>query len=224
MYNICIFLLHIATVSGSLLLALKIGRDALLTLTCIFAVLMNLLITKQIVLGRLTATATDAFMVGILIGLNLIQEYWGKEEAQWAIMLSFASTLTTTLFSLIHLLYLPAQTDIMHPHFAALFALSPRIVTASLISYILSTRCDTAVYAYLKIPSQSLRAFISGGTSQALDTVLFSLLGLYGVVPSIIPIIGISYSLKIITLLCMAPLLRIAQYVVPLKRPPRKTY
>ncbi|MCK4518100.1 VUT family protein, partial [Candidatus Babeliales bacterium] len=40
---------------------------------------------------------------------------------------------------------------------------------------------------------------------QALDTVLFGFLGLYGVVHSVTDVFVVSFSIKMLTILCMSP-------------------
>lgn len=75
---------------------------------------------------------------------------------------------------------------------------------ASLVTYFIVQRLDCMVYEILKnrlhgnyLVTRNYGAILF---SQLTDTVLFSFLGLYGLVESIIPIICISYCIKVIAI------------------------
>ena len=89
MLNELIFLSYICVVSGASLIALALGKEALVALICVQAVLVNFFVTKQITLFGLTATASDALAVGATLALNLLQEYYQKPVARKAIWISF---------------------------------------------------------------------------------------------------------------------------------------
>ncbi len=72
MLNELIFLSYICVVSGASLIALALGKEALIALICLQAVLVNFFVTKQITLFGLTATASDALAVGTTLALNLL--------------------------------------------------------------------------------------------------------------------------------------------------------
>ena len=71
--NELIFLSQIFLISASTLAALYIGKEALISLICLQCVLANIFVLKEITLCGLTATGSDAFTVGIVLGLNLLQ-------------------------------------------------------------------------------------------------------------------------------------------------------
>ncbi len=87
--NELIFLGYILAVSSAALLALRFGKEGLIGLICVQAVLVNLFVTKQISLFGFTATASDAMAVGITLTLNILQEYFQKATALKAIWISF---------------------------------------------------------------------------------------------------------------------------------------
>ena len=118
--NELIFIVYILVVSIAAIIASKWGKDALVGLICVQAVLMNLFVIKQITLFGLTATASDALAVGTTLSLNLLQEYYQKSAAQRAIWISFFCSLFYTGIALLHLAYIPAPTDTSSAFFAAL--------------------------------------------------------------------------------------------------------
>ncbi|MBN1549388.1 queuosine precursor transporter [Candidatus Babeliales bacterium] len=217
--NELIFLLHITMISATLIVANRIGLQALIGLMCIFAVLMNLFVTKQITLFGLTVTPTDAFVVGITLGINLIQEFYDRATAQRTIWVTFFTSLVTMLLSMIHLAYTPASVDTQHPHFTAILGVMPRIVIASLVTYLIVLYLDTRLYAILKykLPFASLvtRNYLSISATQLVDTILFSILGLYGVVHSLAHIMIVSYAIKLSVIAIATPFVGLTKYFQP---------
>lgn len=214
--NELIFLGYIGIVSISALVALRLGKEALVSLICVQWVLANLFVTKQITLLGLNATTSDALAVGATLCLNLVQEYFGKELAQKTILIGFCSTLFYTVLSFLQILYCPSLHDTAHVHFCALLTPMPRIVVASVATYLIVQQIDFYLYGFLKKRmhnrSLTLRNYISVGITQLIDTVLFSFLGLYGLVASIRDIIVISYGVKLVILVIAAPCIALSKY------------
>jgi uncharacterized integral membrane protein (TIGR00697 family) len=214
--NEFIFIAYIAIVIVSALVALRLGREALVSLICVQWVLANLFVTKQITLMGLNATTSDALAVGATLCLNLVQEYFGKELAQKTIVIGFGATIFYTMLSFLQVLYCPSAYDTAHEHFCALLTPMPRIVFASLITYLIVQQLDFYLYGFLKKRmhnrSFTLRNYLSVSISQLLDTILFSFLGLYGLVASIRDIIIISYGVKLVILVIAAPCIAVSKY------------
>jgi uncharacterized integral membrane protein (TIGR00697 family) len=220
--NELIFFAHLFTLLASLLGALKLGKEALVGLICVLAVLMNIFVLKQITLFGLTVTATDAFAVSVTLGFNLLQEYYGIKITRQAIWISFYVSIVALILSTIHVWYLPSVTDIYHCHFESILSVMPRIVIASLTTYIIVMQVDALIYKALKKRFGSshmvLRNYASIAFSQLLDTLLFSFLGLWGMVPYLSHIILVSYTIKIITIFCITPLIAVSKHIIPIDK------
>lgn len=217
--NELIFLSHIIILVLTLLFALKLGKEALVGLICVLSVLMNLFVIKQINLFGLTVTATDALAVAVTLGLNLLQEYYGRAIAQKTIWISFFTSVVTIIMGYMHLLYMPALTDTSSEHFTAILSFMPRIVIASLFTYVVVMNFDAWLYARLKKKYDGnylvARNYASISITQLLDTVMFSFLGLWGIVSSIGTIIAVSYTMKFITIILATPIIALAKKIVP---------
>ncbi len=209
MLNELIFIAHSSIIGLMLLFSLKLGKEALIALICLFCVLANFFIAKQIPLFGLQATATDAFTIGIVLGFNLLQEYFGKEIAQKTITISFIVSICALVLSQIHLAYVPNGFDSAHVHYYALFALTPRIITASLFTYFIVQQLEYRLYGFLKKQCHNkylvMRNVISISICQLLDTILFSFLGLYGIISHLGELIIISYTIKLIAISLSTP-------------------
>lgn len=192
------------------LVALTFCKEALASFVCLMSIFANIFVAKQIPLFGLHVTATDSLSIGTSLGLNLLQEYFGRALARKVIVLSFAAGILCTLFSQLHLLYTPSFFDSAHSHYQAIFGIMPRIMLASFTTYLIVQYMETLVYAWLQkqLPAALLtRNFCSIACCQLLDTVLFSFLGLYGSVEHIWHIVMVSYTIKMIVLSLSTPFL-----------------
>ena len=97
----------------------------------------------------------------------------------------------------------------MHLHFMPLLNLMPRIVVASFSVYLISQMADYYLYGFLKKILQDryiiIRNYASIAFCQLLDTVLFSFLGLYGIIDNIWEVIIISYLIKLVSIIIATP-------------------
>lgn len=207
--NELIFLIHTLIIAAFALGSLALGPTALVAFVCIQCILANLFVIKQITLFGLTATCADAFTVGATIGLNLLQEYFGKNIAKRTIWINFFLLIFYAIVSQIHLLYIPQSADIAQQHFIPLLTLMPRIVIASFSVYLFTQMTDYYLYGILKKTFQDkyivFRNYISIAFCQLLDTVLFSFLGLYGIIDNIGEVIIISYLIKLASIIIATP-------------------
>ena len=89
MINELIFIFHCLIIASSSLFALFLGSYGLVAFICIQCILANLFVIKQITLFGYTATCSDAFTVGATLGLNLLQEYFGKNITKKTIWINF---------------------------------------------------------------------------------------------------------------------------------------
>lgn len=211
--NEIIFFFHIILAVFSVLGALRLGKSALIALMATQGVLANLFVLKQISLFGLTVTCSDVFAIGTILSLNLLQEYFGKETAKKAIQISIWTLLFVCLMSQIHLVYVPALQDHTQTAFETLLSPNLRIVFASIGAFYLVQQIDVRLFSLLRGPL-ALRVGISLIVSQCLDTVLFSFLGLYGLVESIFDVILVSFCIKCLIVLASAPFVSFSKKVV----------
>ncbi len=209
MTNEILFVTHIVCIGITVLTALFVGKEAVIAITCIFTILANLFVTKQITLFGLHVTATDAFAVGSILGINILQEYYGNKVARQAICIGFLCAVFFTLASIIHLCYIPNSFDQCHTHFMAILYPIPRLIAASLVTYLMSQNLDYFLFNFFKKHFNKfgmvMRYCSSTIISQFFDTILFSFLGLYGLVHNIGHLIIVSYTIKLLIIMLNTP-------------------
>ncbi len=209
--NELIFIIHTLLISTCAVIALRFGKEALIAFICVQNILANLFVIKPITLLGLTATGADAFTIGAVFGFHLLQEFYGPELTKKVILISFGLLFFYIIVGQIHLMYTPALFDTTQQHFAALLGFMPRIAAASLASYLVAQQFDWLLYEKLRALFAGnylpLRNYLCAATSQLLDTVLFSLLGLWGIIDNIGQVIIISYFIKLTALALTTPFL-----------------
>lgn len=213
--NESIFLFQATIIICFALGALKLGKEALTAWVAIQALVANLFVLKQISLFGFNVTASDAFAIGSLLGLNFLQEYHSKEDAQKATWICFFFMVFFTLVSKLHLLYEPSTYDTSHAAFLTILSPSPRLLIASMSVFFIVQQIDIRFFTFLKqsLPNTSFaaRAALALIVSQFLDTVLFSFAGLYGLVASLVDIIVISYAVKLAVIFSFSSLIKWAK-------------
>lgn len=218
MINELIFILSVVFIAISSIIALYVGPAALTALVCLQIVLMNLFVTKQIFLFGLNATAADSLGIGAVLGINLLREYYGASIARKTVYVSFGIVLFYTIIAWLQLAYMPSMYDVQQEHFVAILVNMPRILVASIFTYILIESIEYYLYDYYKRRFHDsyfiLRNYGIVLATQLLDTILFTVLGLYGIIDNPHEVIAVSYAIKAVTVLCMTPLVVLCKKIV----------
>ena len=198
------------------LICLRVGERALNAWLSVLAISMNVLILKQIHLFGLDVTATDSLAVGYMLGLNLLQENFGKPAARKHVGIAFLCGTGFTIFSQLHLAFESNTYDYMQEHYQMVLGTLPRIVGASFISFVTVQLLDINFFEWLRTKfgrhHLTFRIFLSLILSQVLDTLIFSYLGLYGMVEKISHIILLSLILKVIIIFLSLPYSWVARH------------
>jgi uncharacterized integral membrane protein (TIGR00697 family) len=221
--NESIFFTHLLLMIGFLFAALRFGIVGLTVLVCLQTVFANIFVVKQINLFGLSVTCSDVFMVGGLLALNLLQEFFGKESAKQAVRVSLFAAVFFVAMVEMHLLYTPNGEDVTHSAFSQIFSATPRIVFASIAVFFLVQQIDMRIFAWMQKRFSGrqlpLRIGLSLFLSQSIDTVLFSFVGLYGIVASVMAIIAVSLPIKFLSIACSAPFTAVCRRFVKIKDP-----
>ncbi|HBS48207.1 TPA: integral membrane family protein [Candidatus Dependentiae bacterium] len=208
--NEILFLFHILIVFAFLIFSLKMGKEFLFSFIILQSILANLFVLKQMNLFGFEVTCSDVFAVGAMLGLNLLQEFFGVEFAKKAIYASLFFALFFCGMSLFQIFYIPSVHDINHCHYNAILSVEPRIIAASFFTYFVVQFLDLKFYAFLKKVFKKHYFIIRNSFSlvlfQLIDTILFTFLGLWGLVASVSDVILMSFFIKLLIIFVLSPL------------------
>jgi uncharacterized integral membrane protein (TIGR00697 family) len=205
---------------GLVLLAFRQGKAYLFVAVAVFTILMNIFVLKQFNLFGMAITGGNVLYGALFLITDILSEQYGAREARRAVWLGFGTS-TFFVVALQFLLYFTPNTyDFAQGSLQTLFSLSPRILIASMLSYFVVQHLD--VYLYDKVRKLApgklwLRNNLSTLTSQALDTLLFTILGLLtmaglgiaGVIPpeALLQVLLTTYAIKVLVAIIDTPFL-----------------
>ncbi len=215
--NEIIFFSHIFIMITFVFCALKLGKEALIASFVLQAILGNLFIIKQIELFHCTITCSDVFTIGAFLSFSLLQEYFGEKITQKTMWITLFLMTFFCVMSEIHLFYLPSPHDTAQESFSQILSATPRIIAASTCCMLIAQKINIATLSWMqRIGMRPLALRIGSATaiSQLNDTLLFSFLGLYGLIHNMLHIILVSFMIKLIIIICMTPLISFSKRVI----------
>ncbi len=120
---------------------------------------------------------TKAIGVCYFLGLNLMQEYFGREKAKSHVMIASLCTFGFVTLQQLHMWFVPNHFDSTQESYARILNLMPSITAVSFITYISVQLWDIRFYAWLqeRLPEKrlTLRVTISLMASQVIDVCMF---------------------------------------------------
>jgi uncharacterized integral membrane protein (TIGR00697 family) len=173
----------------------KTGLYASIVLSILMANLQGpkLTIIWLPLVGNLQTSLGVILYSGIYFATDLLSEKYGKREANRAVMAGFATSVIIVVMISISMYFLPSTdpktaqfSAEVHSAFLTLFNFTPRFVFGSLLAYLISQRFDVWIFHTIKAHTGSkhlwIRNNLSTMSSQALDTLIYSLVVWWGVV------------------------------------------
>ena len=146
---------------------------------------------------------------GIYFATDVLNEKFGREEANRAVMLGFVANIAVMITLLISVQFRPSEITgsalEVHNAISTLAGYSPFFVIGSLIAYLVSQTFDVWIFHRIKVLTDGkylwLRNNVSTITSQALDTFLYTFVWVIGTELSFAAAFGIAltkYVFKVI--------------------------
>ena len=173
--------------------------DALIGLYVAFVLISNIIAYKIAAynLGFVTFFATSATLVFSVTFLltDIVNEKFGRKETQKMIFIAFITQVAVAIFIWMAISIDPAPFWSDQESFAKIIGFAPRIMLASLISFLISENTDAYIYDWFKNKTKGKRLWMrnafSSIPSMALDTIIFVTLAFYGVQPLTQLIVGV---------------------------------
>lgn len=156
-------------------------------LFCTCLVASNLLETKVVQLGSVTATAgLIVFPISYIIN-DCIAEVWGFRKARLIIWSGFAMNFLVIGLSQLAVLLPAAPFWEGEAGFNFVFGMAPRIAVASLTAFLVGSFLNAYVMSRMKLASNgrhfSVRAIVSTLVGESADSLLFFPIAFAGIIP-----------------------------------------
>ena len=180
----------------------------------------NLLETKVVQLGGITATAgLIVFPISYIIN-DCIAEVWGFRKARLIIWSGFASNFLVIAFGQLAVSLPAAPFWEGEAGFNFVFGMAPRIAIASLIAFLAGSFLNAYVMSRMKIHSEgkhfSMRAVLSTLIGESADSLLFFPIAFAGLIPAeeLWLMIGTQATLKSLYEVAILPVtIRVVRYI-----------
>lgn len=219
MANSVLFLIWVLVCLSFVLVAFRFGKCWLFGLVVANVILANIFVVKGMVLFGLAATGGNAVYASIFLATDILAEYYGYNTARRAVFLGFFASVFFLIGTQFILKFDPADYDIAQPAFSTIFALTPRIVIASMIAYLISQNLDISLFHAIKRLTGGRHLWLrnNGSTiaSQFVDTAIFTLIAFWGVYPHLLEMILFTWLLKVIVAICDTPFMYLAAHFKP---------
>jgi queuosine precursor transporter len=174
--------------------------DALVALYVTLVIASNLVASKIIGFDLLVATvfapaASLLFSVTFLL-TDIVNEKFGRPEAQRMIYIAFASQIAFLVFVYMALKATPAPFFTGQAAFEAVLGSTPRIAAAGLFTFLISESLDAYLYQWFRRLTAGrhlwMRNAFSSIPAMLVDSSLFVTLAFFGTTPIVPLIIGLT--------------------------------
>lgn len=155
------------------------GKAGLFAYIALSVILVNIQVTKTVeVLGFVTSLG-NAMFCGIMLSTDVLNEKYGRKEAQKGVWLGFFVMLVSTITMQLTLAITPHSSDFANEHLQAIFGVFPALLTVSFCSFLISQQLNVFLFNIIKqkLPSRKflwLRNNSAAWISQAVDTLIFT--------------------------------------------------
>ena len=160
----------------------KFGLYALIVASVITA---NIQVVKTVQLFGLVATLGNVLYGSIFFTTDILSEVYGRKAARRGVWLGFVGMALMAIWMQIGLKFIPDISDFSQDSLLTIFGLMPRIAAGSMIAYLVSQHHDIFAFHFWKNRTKGrflwLRNCFSTMVSQAIDTIVFCTIALWGV-------------------------------------------
>jgi uncharacterized integral membrane protein (TIGR00697 family) len=169
------------------------GRDGLLGCIILSILLANLQGPKLTTIFGLQTSLGVIFYSSIFFATDLLSEKYGRAMANRAVLIGFSVSCILVLMLSIALLFLPSTdpetaefSNRIQQSFENILNFTPRFIFGSLLAYLISQSLDVWLFHWIRKKTDGRMLWLrnNGSTmiSQAVDTLIYSLVVWWGVV------------------------------------------
>jgi len=217
LYAVLWIIITLIAITPILMLAKRAGAGGLIGIYVGLTIIATICATKIVSLVGLTvAGGTIIYSVTYLV-TDLLSECYSKKDAETAVHAGILGMLLYFFYSYIVLKWPAPPFWNLQNEFEVIISLSGRISIAGLVAFYVSQRTDILIFHFLKKKHGSdklwLRNIASTTISQAVDSVIFTIIAFWGVMP-VLPIMTGVYLIKVLVALMDTPLVYIGRSIL----------
>lgn len=224
MPNELLLILSLFFLFGAVLVFYRLfGKLGLYVWTVIATIAANIEVLILVDAFGLEQTLGNVLFATTFLVTDILSENHSKKEANIAVNIGIATSISFILISQSWMLYTPSVNDFARPSIETIFSNTPRLMLASLIVYAICQKFDVwAYHKWWEFTSKRCgdsKRFLwlrnNGSTliSQLLNAVLYTIGAFFGLydIPTLISIALSSYIIFIVTSLADTPVIYLAR-------------
>ena len=224
MPNELLLILSLLFLFGAVLVFYRLfGKLGLYVWTVIATIAANFEVLILVDAFGLEQTLGNVLFATTFLVTDILSENHSKKEANIAVNIGIATSITFILISQSWMLYTPSVNDFARPSIETIFSNTPRLMLASLIVYAICQKFDVWAYhkwwAFTSKRCGDSKRFLwlrnNGSTliSQLLNAVLYTMGAFWRLydIPTLISIALSSYIIFIVTSLADTPVIYLAR-------------
>ena len=200
--NLLWLVFAVVALSLTVLVFRLFGKEGLYALVVGALVVANIQVTKTVVLFGLTATLGNVLYGTVFLATDVLTEVYGVKEARRCVWLGLVVVVLMVLWMQFALWFRAGPQDLASGALSTIFGLIPRVAAGSLIAYVASQHHDITAFSFWRRKTRGrmlwVRNCASTMVSQAIDTVLFCFIALWGLydLTTWLQILATTYFLK----------------------------
>lgn len=213
---------------GATILFLRLfGKSGLFAWIGISAIFANIEVTILVHAFGMDQTLGNTLFASSFLATDILSEIYGKKDANRGVHIGIITTVFFIVLSTMWTHYIPAADDWAMESVKSLFSNTPRILTASLVAYIISEKLDVWLYhTWWNLTEKKtgdhnkflwFRNNFSTLISQFVNIFIFNFGAFLGVfeMKELISITTACYVIYIITSLLDTPFIYLAKKIAP---------
>ena len=193
------------------------GRYGLYAVIVASVITSNIQVVKTIEVFGLVSTLGNILYGGIFFATDILTEVYGRQAARRGVWLGFIGMALMTLWMQFGLQFVPHASDFSQQALTTIFGLMPRIAAGSMTAYLVSQHHDIWAFLFWKKKTKGkflwLRNNLSTLASQAIDSVIFCSIALWGLYDSStwLQILASTYLIKLFVAVIDTPFIYLAK-------------
>jgi uncharacterized integral membrane protein (TIGR00697 family) len=197
------------------------GKTGLYVIIVVSVIAANIQVVKTVEIFGMVATLGNVVYGSIFFATDILAEIYGRQVARRGVWFGFIGMVLITLWMQIGLKFIPHASDFAQGSLVTIFSLMPRIAAGSITAYLASQHYDVWAFLFLKKKTKGrflwLRNNASTMVSQAIDSVIFCSIALWGVFDAATwrEILLSTYLLKLVVAALDTPFIYLAKRLSP---------
>lgn len=123
-----------------------LGRTGIYSWISVCTILANIEVCALVFAFGMEQTLGNTLFASSFLATDILSELYGEKEAKKGVLAGIFASVSFILFSILWQFYIPSENDWAFAYIKPLFAITPRILIASLIGFVASEFLDVRLY------------------------------------------------------------------------------